>query len=219
MRKPSLFPPVEAVIFDCDGVLVDSTAANIATYQNLCRKAGYTVPSIEAVQACLHLDFRGIIEQLLGKDACPEQLGALRHILSNEDVRATHLLRFPPGLFDVLSGLGHTYKLGIATSRSRLGIRDVFNAAVGLEDHFDSVVTTEDYARPKPAPEPLQAAAQRLGTDTQSAIYVGDNPTDMEAAYGAGMRAVCLSAGQLALSSAWIRSFEELPAAINGLAR
>lgn len=46
---------IKAIIFDVDGVLVDSREANVAFYQSLLQKAGYPKPSPEAIQACFHL--------------------------------------------------------------------------------------------------------------------------------------------------------------------
>jgi len=207
--------PIETILFDCDGVLVDSTEANVATYQNLFREAGQIIPSAKAIRACAHLDFRGIINQLSGREVEAAQIDKLRAILSVEGVRTPGLLKFPPGLFATLLSLSAQYKLGIATSRSRLGMQDVFGAAPGLEDHFEAVVTADDYSRPKPDGEPLLVAANALGTTPQATLYVGDNVTDMLAAREAAMRSICVSNVKLPLAQAWVRNIIQLPAVLN----
>lgn len=93
-----------------------------------------------------------------------------------------------PGIVDVLRTLvERRVPLGASTNLPKW-IADPMLKVVGLADIVGTVVCWGDTRRHKPHPEPLLAAASRLGADPRSAWYVGDDPSDAVAAAAAGMR-------------------------------
>jgi pyrophosphatase PpaX len=88
-----------------------------------------------------------------------------------------------------------SHRMGVVTSkRSRHVTREL--QLQQLESVFDAVVTQEDTLLHKPHPEPLLLAAQRMQADATDCIYIGDQPTDIEAAHRAGMRSIAALWGE-----------------------
>ena len=63
-------------------------------------------------------------------------------------------------------------------------------ASVNLKEIFDMIIGTDDVVNPKPAPDMLLLACERLGCKPNKAVYVGDTPVDMIAGRRAGLTAV-----------------------------
>jgi len=182
---------IKAVIFDVDGVLVDSRDANVAFFQKLLAKAGYPDVSKEAVLDCFHLPMWQTIEKLTG-ETDQNEIQRIFDIAHDSSLRDSSLLKFPDKLEELLENLHKKYKLAIVTSRIKVGVDDIFSARA-IEHLFDVVVSFEDYDNPKPHPEPLIVALERLGIGADVAVYVGDSASDIEAAKAAGMRSIFFS--------------------------
>jgi pyrophosphatase PpaX len=99
------------------------------------------------------------------------------------------------GILDVLGQLRREgRRLGIVTAK-RAATVDLAFAVLPLRGHFDTLVTADDVARHKPAPDPLFVALDRLDARPDEAAYVGDAPFDVAAARAAGVYAVAVTWG------------------------
>lgn len=98
-------------------------------------------------------------------------------------------LELSDGLLEVLPVLQQHYQLGIVTSRYKDRIFAV-PALAKIEHFFQTVVCLEDVKHPKPDPEPLLLACERLAIKPDEAIYIGDARTDIQAAKAAGMKSI-----------------------------
>ncbi len=208
---------IQAVIFDCDGVLVDSTKANTATYQNLLLEAGYDTPNEEAVLACYNLDLHDTLCQLTGTGD-RDEITRIQHLLTQPGIRQPQHMIFPAQLRSTLGLLASEYKIGLATNRSRMGLADVFTMA-SIEDLFGAIVIREDYAEPKPNPSSLLLAAAALGVATANALYVGDSDSDMVAANAANMRAIHVTSTGHRLATRVVNHLFEVPGAVKSISR
>lgn len=85
--------------------------------------------------------------------------------------------------------LERSFTLGIVTSGSRGRVRQQLRE-FELRDSFATCVFSEDVARRKPHPAPLELALRRLRAEPEEAVYVGDTPEDIEMARRAGVRAI-----------------------------
>lgn len=206
---------IKAIIFDVDGVLVDSRNANIALYQTVLQKAGYPVASPEKILECFHLPLRQTIIKLTGSTDLNEIKRTI-NIAKDPALRDRDLFEFPDKLEYILEKLHKDYRLSIVTGRIKIGVEDVFSAKE-IKHLFDVVVTFEDYKNPKPHPEPLLVALNRLGLSPDEAIYIGDSETDIEAAKAAGMKSIFISSTKHKYASDNIAQFNELPKAIERL--
>ncbi len=202
---------IKAVIFDVDGVLIDSMDANIKFFQDLLAASGYKKPSKPEASKVFHLTMLDAIK-FLTKEKSDEKIKEvwdLGHRLSYP----TELWKFPKDSNEVVKSLKQKYKLAIVTSRIKRGIDSFFKAS-NLEKYFDVVVSFEDYSNPKPHPEPLLVATKKLKVKPEEAVYIGDMETDMKAAKTAGVKFILYSRKKMKGADVSVGSFREIPSAI-----
>lgn len=207
---------VRAVLYDCDGVLVNSREANLATYQNLLGVAGYEKPSREVVEELFHLPLKESIAELIGTTDAKE-IDRIIKLVENKSVRRPDLFEFPVSLEVVLADLHRKHKQGIVTSRIKLGLDDVLDSRE-ISQFFNVLVAREDYRESKPAPDSLLVAARLLLIPPEKIVYVGDSHVDVEAAKAAGMMSIHLAAKAHNDADIAITDFGEVPAAVKKLA-
>lgn len=203
---------IKAVIFDVDGTLLDSFEANLKFYQDLMAQSGYGSITREQYREMIHLSRREMIRALIHPtDEEMERVWALGEVLANE--APVGLLRMPEGAGETVKILSEKYFLGIVTS----GLRDTVYKAPelsALRHFFRVTVCYEDTVRHKPDPEPLLFAAERLGVSPDEAVYVGDTPSDLQAARAAEMKIIMYGKNSNDDADASVSSFKELPARI-----
>jgi HAD superfamily hydrolase (TIGR01509 family) len=179
----------EAIIFDCDGVLFDSAAANLAFY-NAILAAMDEPPITESMRHHVNaLSSPQVLEELFRH--APQRRARASEIASTIDYGPFFELMVPArNLRALLGGLRRRYRIAMATNRGRTipQLLIVFD----LADAFDAVVGHLDVPRPKPHPDMLIECARRLGIACDAALYVGDSPEDEAAAAAAGMRFVAV---------------------------
>jgi len=207
---------IKAIIFDVDGVLLNSFEANLKFFQDLMIKAGYRPPTREEYPTYFHLTMLDAIKALT-KSTSEEEIKRIWTMGRNREVKYdTDLLSLPEGIEEVLKNLSEKYSLGIATSRVRTSIFE--SSKLGkLEKYFRAAVSYDDTIKHKPDPEPLLLAAQKLEAKPDECIYIGDVANDITAARAAGMKAVIYSKNQRVEADACTPSFTELPELITSL--
>jgi phosphoglycolate phosphatase len=202
------------VIFDCDGVLFDSEPANLAFYREVLRRAG-APPMPESAEAAYHsLASAQLFERLFPDD--PSMIERVKQVARSVDYKPFFPLMQPkPLLRETMASLRQRYATAMATNRGQTtrGVLDHF----AMHDLFDLAVGVLDVARPKPAPDMLVRCLEHFGVEPDDAVYVGDQPTDLEAADGAGLRFIGMGpmCGRVPVSA---QRFEELPDVIEQLA-
>lgn len=205
--------PIRLVVFDCDGVLFDSEPANLGFYREVLRASG-APPVPESDEAAYHsLASAQLFERLFGHD--PDLLARVQRVARETDYAPFFPLMQPkPLLHETLATLKSRYRLAMATNRGQTtrGVVDFF----GLGRWFDLAVGVLDVERPKPAPDMLLLCLERLGVGPAEALYVGDQPGDLEAATAAGLRFLGMGTmcGRVPLSA---QRFEDLPRLVASL--
>lgn len=177
------------IIFDCDGVLFESEAANLAFYNEVLRRAGQVPVPPRAEIACHTLASTDLYEQMFGDR--PEVLSRVRDVAQEVDYGPFYeLMTARPRLHETLSELRVSYRLAMATNRGRTarGVVDRF----GLAPYFELTVGALDVPRPKPHPDMLLRCLEHFGVEASEAVYVGDQPTDAVAADAARVRFVAM---------------------------
>lgn len=198
--------PLRGIVFDCDGVLFESRRANLAYYNAILSQLG--VPPVapddhQRAHLCHTAASPKVFEVLLGS----ERVSTALDLAQNLDYRQFIPWMTPePDLARVLSMLATRLPLGIATNRgnSMLEVLNHFQ----LQSYFQVVVTSRDVPRPKPYPDMLILAAQRLGIAPAELIFVGDSELDRQAAAAAGMQFVTYG-GERGVAD-WVGSHQEL---------
>jgi len=172
------------VILDCDGVMFDSYDANVAFYDAIL--AALDLPPLDETgrDHAHSLATPQILEWLFASD--PARLEEATRVAKEIDYRPfLPKLRPVPELFETLGWLRSRYHTAMATNRG--GTIPMLVEHFSLDEWFDVVVGIHDVPRPKPAPDMLLHCLERLGVEPSAALYVGDSPTDLEAAEAAGI--------------------------------
>lgn len=181
-----------ALLFDWDGVLVDSGDDYYRAYELALEPEGIRLSRREImlregrrtseVISTVYAD-RGIT---LPK-AKLDELVARRLEFYKKTSRAI----FFDGIWALIGALRRAgYKLGIVTGSSR--IHDVLPLSSENERLFDAVVTADDIQHPKPDPQPFQVACRRIGIAAANALVVENAPLGIESAHRAGCHAVAI---------------------------
>jgi HAD superfamily hydrolase (TIGR01509 family) len=182
---------IAAVIFDCDGVLVDSEPASARAWREALIRFGYQLSNREFSRFIGTTD-RELARALGARIARP---ASLLLATAEEEMRkalAGGLQAFP----DALRLLERLDDLGVAVaSNSDRWRLDCVLAAAGLGARFSVAVAADEVEAPKPAPDVYLEAARRLGIDPGSGLVIEDSPTGIAAALKAGMRVVAVDRG------------------------
>ena len=185
---PLSFRP-EAVVFDMDGLMLDSERAIIDSLMRAAAEQGHDLPYALWLRMIGHGEAfcRGLLGEYMQGDAVQALLDHA-HVLYEVVVDAGVPHR--PGIVELLDYLQvRGIPRAVATSTKRpLALRKL--RAAGLLDRFAAVCTSSDVAQPKPAPDVYLLAASRLGVAPARCLVLEDSPTGVRAALAAGMTAV-----------------------------
>ena len=193
------------MIFDCDGVLVDSRESNVR-YYNLLRLLVDLPPMPARDEHFVHTaTHEEAIARVIPAALLPNLRRAAAHVNYMRDVLP--LLSPAAGLTECLDALrGKGIALGICTNRSEsmFALLERFS----LTGYFSQVMTA-DRAAPKPAPDGLLRILDAWGARGDEAVFVGDSHVDQQAAHNAGVRFWAFSAPELAAEH-HVGNFSEL---------
>jgi HAD superfamily hydrolase (TIGR01509 family) len=199
------FSGIKVVCFDCDGVIVDSEAANRAYYNHIL--AAFQHPPLSDEQfAFTHMHTAEESLAMLFDD--PHLLQAARVFRRRmEPTPFLEMLQLPGDLIPALTRLRKRRKTAVATNRTDTMAKLL--EIHGISGHFDFVVTADDVSRPKPAPDMLLRVVHRFGVNPEAVLYIGDSELDRAAARAAGLPFIAYRNGTLA-ADRHITSFTEL---------
>ncbi|MEZ4552852.1 MAG: HAD family phosphatase [Dehalococcoidia bacterium] len=177
---------IEAVIFDLDGVLVDSEPVHH-------RAMGRLIAPLEVTEEEYALfvgaSLEWTIDWLRRRFALIEATDVLA--MQYDDLVTEQLLQEPPppldGAVELLEELrGRGVRLAVASQSRPRWVRATLDGS-GLRRHFDEVVTADEVARAKPAPDVYLHAADRLGVQAGACLVVEDSVPGVASARAAGM--------------------------------
>jgi len=180
---------IKTIIFDIDGVLADSREAISHNTVCLMKEFGFDVPSarIESMSSAHSAESVLIaLAPSLGKDAAlrKKMLDRLRG-LTWENIALVK----PSLLAAQVPALAARYRLAAASNRKSSA--HLVLKQLGIDRHFEAVMTSEDYP-PKPDPTMIRRALEKMGVRADEAVFVGDNKEDMQAGKGAGVHSIML---------------------------
>ena len=175
----------KAILFDLDGVIVDSEPLHHRAFDLALAEHG--IPPIPFDTYADQFSSRGV-----GLEWAARTLGVEPKALHRRKQEIyTELLRREARLCDaaaeVIPRLAEAYALAVATNSPRAEAAFVLDR-FGLAAHFRAVIGREDYAEPKPAPDAFLAAASHLGVDPAECVIVEDSFKGLTAARAAGIR-------------------------------
>jgi HAD superfamily hydrolase (TIGR01509 family) len=176
----------KAVIYDCDGVILDSIESNYIFYNRI--MAGLGRPEINRLCAeserVLHtFSYLDVIEHFFGNDPQKEQALAIGKTIRYRELMP--YMRREDELVETLTELKGKVELAICTNRA--ASMEMIIEDFGLEGFFGCVMTAGKVANPKPHPEPLLKVLEHYNMRANDALFVGDSAVDMQAAAAAGV--------------------------------
>ncbi len=177
---------LELVIFDCDGVLVDSEIIVNRVFAETLTEAGFAITYEEVSQKFVGLSFAScleMIEQIFGRPVPTEWLALSKE---REIAALKQELQATAGIADVLKEL--TLPKCVASNSSPRHI-DLVLDLTGLLDHFDGkLYSCHHVDRPKPFPDVYLHAASQMGYAPESCVVIEDSVAGVKAGSAAGMR-------------------------------
>ncbi len=180
---------IRAIVFDLDGVLVDSEALSCRATADLLQGRGIDLDEHDVRRLFLGKPIRAVYDHVeaLGHPPLPEAFAAEKEELYF--ARARGVLRAFPGARELVEGLRGRVPIAIASSGSPRKV--AFSLAeTGLAPLFDVVCTTAEVRRGKPAPDLFLLAASKLGVEPGDCVVLEDSIPGIEAARAAGAFAV-----------------------------
>jgi HAD superfamily hydrolase (TIGR01509 family) len=182
---------IEAVVFDLDGVLLDSEQLWDEAREQLARERGgrWHDQAQRDMMGMSSLEWSRYMHETIGLPEPPEEIS--REVV--ERLTALYRERLPaiPGAKEAVERLAADYKLGLASSSNRELI-DLALELLGVAHLFAATVSSEEVARGKPAPDVYLEAARRLGIEPARAAAVEDSQNGILAAKAAGMRVIAI---------------------------
>jgi HAD superfamily hydrolase (TIGR01509 family) len=207
---------IEAVVFDLDGVIVDSEQVWDDVRERLVRERGglWHDGAQPAMMGMSSPEWSRYLHDELGLAEPPEEINAevVRRMLA----RYREDLPLIDGAVAAVRRLAAEFPLGVASSSNRPLIAAVLEAA-GIAELFAAVVSSEEVERGKPAPDVYLEAARRLGVGPARCAAVEDSSNGIRSAHAAAMRVVVIPNSHyppapeaLALADVLVRSPQEL---------
>ena len=199
-------PVIEAVVFDLDGVIVDSEHVWDAAREALARERGgrWHEGAQQGMMGMSSVEWSRYMHERLGLKDPPEEISA--EVVRRLEATYREELPLVAGATEAVARLARRWPLGVASSSNR-PIIDLVLGLAGLDRFLRVTVSSEEVQRGKPSPDVYLEAARRLGADPAKSAAVEDSRNGILSAKAAGMRVVAIPntrfpPGQEALAAA-----------------
>ncbi len=192
---------MQAVLFDLDGTLVD-TAPDLGHALNLQRQRhGLPFLADEVIRPFASHGSRGLLE--VGFGLLPEHDSFENMRAEYLDLYTQVMTRQPvlfAGMEDTLNAIEQRgIRWGIVTNKPRRFTLPIVEH-MGLHQRAVTVISGDDAPQPKPSPQTLLLACERMGVDPRTVLYVGDAERDVQAGNAAGMTTLVALFGYLGIT-------------------
>jgi HAD superfamily hydrolase (TIGR01509 family) len=207
---------MDAVVFDLDGVLVDSEHLWDEVRRDIAARAGRPWPAgaTAAMQGVGTADWSRYMAYTVGVPDEPEAIAG--NVIAAMVERYTDALPLLPGAVDAVRRMAGRWPLGLASGSPRTLI-DRVTAAPALHGVFRVAVASDEVPANKPAPDVYLEVARRLGASPVRTVAIEDSANGLRSAAAAGMRVVAIpqrafpqAPDALALSDVVLASLDEL---------
>jgi HAD superfamily hydrolase (TIGR01509 family) len=187
--------PLEAILLDVDGTLVDSNDAHAHAWVEALAEHGFEC-RFDEVRRLIGMGGDHVLPILTGlaeEEPRGEKIAERRSAIFRErHLKALKPFRDVRPLVEAMRRRG--FRIVVATS-ARSDELDALLFVTGVEDLVDEKTTSSDAEATKPAPDIVAAAVRKAGVSPRSAIMIGDTPYDVRAAQRAGVSTIALRSG------------------------
>ncbi len=207
---------IAAVVFDLDGVLLDSEAAWVKVKKEFTEETGghWKEQAQWDMLGMSSIEWSRYMHDELGVPVPPEQISsAVADRLAQQYREQLPLL---PGALEAVRSLARDWPLGLASSSNR-NVIDLVLQEAGLADAFEATVSSEEVGAGKPAPDVYLEAAKRLGVEAADCVAIEDSANGIRSAHAAEMAVIAIpnrdfppDPEALALADVVLDSLEEL---------
>jgi HAD superfamily hydrolase (TIGR01509 family) len=182
---------VAAVVFDLDGVIVDSEPVWERVRREYVGEHGgaWQADSQRRLMGMSTDEWSRYLSAELRVDRAPKQVAT--DVIARMARAYTEGVPLIPGAVAAVRRLGQRWPLGLASSSPQSLIKTALDAA-GLGDAFGVLMSTEDMAAGKPAPDVYLAVAERLGVEARHCVAIEDSSNGVRSAAGAGMAVIAV---------------------------
>ena len=182
------------LIFDCDGVLVDSEVLAVKAEESVLADAGFPMTAAEIVDSCVGLSDAAMIALLEERFSKPVPDGLAQKLKEEAISLFPTELREVPGMSDFLSSSDQPRCIASSGTPERIALS---LGITKLDELFaaDAIISATMVVNGKPAPDLFLHAASQMGFAPQNCIVIEDSPHGVAAARAAGMDVVALTAG------------------------
>ena len=186
--------PFKAVMFDLDGVLVDTTELHYRVWSEFAQSKG-VIPTQDQILATNGRLAEENILHLLGSHLTAEQVAEFtsqREMYFNSLLQSEPVSAVPGAVEYVHELINSRITVGVATSAIPENARTAL-ARVNLSNAFQNIITAADVNKGKPDPEPYQKLADTLGYPASDCIVIEDSVSGIRAAKAAGAKCLALA--------------------------
>lgn len=184
---------IKAIIFDMDGLMIDSERVTFECYQEILKGMNLTMDK-EFYKTLLGKPLKGIYQRFYdayGNDFPIEDVIKDVHALMAKRFE-TEGVPIKTGLKSLLEYLKeNNYKTIVATSSNRDRVDTILSQAQ-ITDYFDDSICGDEVTKGKPNPEVFLKSCQKLGVNVDEAIVLEDSEAGIQASYDAGIKVICI---------------------------
>ena len=184
MRK--LKSRYKVIIYDCDGVILDSMESNYIFYNRIMEFLGRSEidrNNSDAKRVLHTYSFNNVMEYFFAGDLRRDDAFQFAKTIHYRDLMP--FMKMEDGFVQALDQLKGQTSLAICTNRATS--MEMIIEDFGLDGYFDYIMTASQVTYPKPHPEPLLKVLKHFGVEPEEALFIGDGEVDMQAAQGAGV--------------------------------
>jgi HAD superfamily hydrolase (TIGR01509 family) len=182
---------IGAIVFDLDGVIVDSEELWDEVRENLARERGgrWSEQAQADMMGMSSTEWSRYMHDVIGLPEEPEEIS--REVVERMLERYAERLPLIDGAVAAVKKLAGSWPLAVASSSNRRLIDRVLEVS-GLAPCFEVTVSSEEVARGKPAPDVYLEAARRLGVEPTRCVAIEDSASGIRSAHAAGMHVVAI---------------------------
>jgi beta-phosphoglucomutase len=191
--------PLQAIVFDFDGVIANSEPLHLRAFQQALAEDGLELSASDYYERYLGYDDVGMFEALGRERGLSMQGGRVAELVARKGDRMKSLLRSAsvlfPGALEFIREAAAAVPIAIASGALRHEIDEIIGAA-GVGDLFSTIVAAGDTPESKPSPAPYRLAFEQLRhrtgrpLDPRRSVAIEDSHWGLESARGAGLRLV-----------------------------